>query len=229
MTTQATQESLIPDPFRLLPPIFRDCVDDVVGVARNLCVAFPQPVGPHVVATDGRIMVRVKATPEILATIVDISPKRFPTQTASEMIGPRDRWHAEPTPLPSLDHLERCRDCKGEGHLPERKCSCEDMWDEGETPCRGRGTIPAGPCHECAGTGIRSAYIKGVDLREDVRLCVAYIHLLAKHGATLYLPVEPNTPPTVTPVYFTAGEAEGVLMPMTISEPEKKVKAGAAS
>jgi hypothetical protein len=201
-------------------------VEEYAGHKFNL--TFPQPVDDHVVATDGRILVRVKATPKILATLPDISPKTFPGRTAKEIVGNRSLWEAEPTPLPSLDHLDRCKHCEGKGHRPEHRCSC-DTWDDSEAPCHGKGVIPAGPCWECDGTGIWNAIRQSVDLREDVSLSAHYIHLLAKHGATLYLPVDTNTWEKVTPVYFAVGEAEGVLMPMQIPEPERKKKTGAAS
>ena len=224
-----TQE-LFPGPFDRLPPIFQDCVDEEVGVSRGLSVAFPQPVGDHVVATDGRIMVRVVATPAILETIVDIAPKKFPTKAVENFFGPRSLHETVPTPLPSLDHLERCRECEGVGHRPERRCTGVCDFDD-LSPCRGKGTIPAGECYECDGTGIDNLFRHSLELRSDVKLAARYIHLLIKHGATLYLPVEPNTWETTTPVYFTvAGDIEGVLMPMAVDKPEKAaVTEGATS
>lgn len=214
--------------FDLLPVIFRDCVCDSYT---KFCLEYPQQVGDYVYATDGRICVRMPATPALVAVLPDIAPKKFP-EAAGQSFATRDRWEADPTPLPSMSHLKRCEDCGGAGVLPRRRCTCK-MYDDEDAPCHGKGTIPAGPCWECDGTGIDHPLMHALTVRPDVDLVPRWLHILAKHGATLYLPREANTPASTTPVYFTvAGGVEGVLMPRAIGSEEWKARmatAGAAS
>ena len=206
--------------FSKLPAIFRDCVTDS---SIRFCLEFPQLVGEYVYATDGRILVRSPAIPEVVELIPDIAPKKFPAKSCTQLIGSRDDWDATPVSLPSLDHLERCTVCKGAGHRPTRPCSCE-MYDEDETPCRGLGTIPAGQCWDCEGTGIERPRVVSITLRPDVDLSVFYIRLLARHEARVYLPSEANTPSSIRPVYFTVEGVEGVVMPMELNSEEWKAR-----
>jgi hypothetical protein len=201
--------------FDLLPPIFRDCVSDYTG--RKYCLEYPQQVGDHVYATDGRILVRMLSTPRIAEALPSIVlPKPFPESVAT-MIGPREKWHAEPTALPSLDHLKRCVACEGAAYLPDHPCSCA-TYDDGEAPCHGKGIIPAGPCWDCDGTGIGEARAQFIPLRDDVRLSAYFLWVLRKHGVTLFLPVAINTHSETTPAYFTLGAVEGVVMPKRVEE-----------
>lgn len=204
--------------FDRLPRIFRDCTTKDAN--RKYCLEYPQRIGDHVYATDGRIAVRMPLTPWVASAIPDIAPKRFPESAAAIIGAPRDRWHVEPTPIPSLDHLTRCEDCKGDGHLPEHRCSCKYVDDPEEASCHGKGIIPAGPCWECDGTGIATPGWVFVPLREDVSLSALYLSLLGRHGATLFLPVEINTNDSVTPPYFTLGDIEGVVMPKLVPKPD---------
>ena len=215
--------------FRALPAIFRDCVAEYSS-GPKFDMRYPQQIGDHIYATDGRILVRTAATPAAAALVPCLLPKRFP-ESAATAIRPRDTWHAEPTPLPSLGHLERCDYCDGTGHQPQRRCRCDDF----DTPCHDRGIIPAGPCWDCDGTGIKDPREAVVAVREDVHLSAYYLTVLARHNATLYLPVATVDlsksgsrvkvdDAAAIPVYFTVGDADGVLM--TCKPPAAAAPAG---
>lgn len=214
----AKTAELFPDPFSLLPPIFRDCVDEETI---RFCLAYPQPVGGYVCATDGRIFIRMPLTPAIAESLPSIAPKKFP-ESGLTLFGPRTNWLAEPSPIPALAPLKPCRHCDGLGQLEERQCSCGN-WDDSDTPCRGKGTIPAGPCDDCDGKGVESSGAEFFEFRKDVKLGEPYLRILEKHGATLYLPATTNTWECVTPAYFTVdGGVDGVLMPASLDRPEYK-------
>lgn len=213
----AVTKELFPGPFDLLPPIFRDCIDEDT---LRFCLAYPQPVGGYVCATDARIYIRMPLTPEIGATLPSIAPKKFP-ESGLAMFTSRTDWEAASTPLPSLDHLERCPECKGEGYRPRRRCTGACDFDE-LSPCRGKGIIPAGTCYDCDGTGIDDPGQEVLEFRKDIKLSARYLHILIKHKATLYLPVEPNTWESVRAVYFTVeGGVDGLLMPIALDKPAK--------
>jgi hypothetical protein len=208
--------------FDLLPPIFRDAVDPEVDA--RFWLGDPRVVGEYIYATDGRICVRTEATPGRVAVAPPLPEGRkfVKPESLAAVFGDGSAWDAEPTPLPPLDGFERCGVCSGTGRLPERKCrGCDRDWNDEEQGCGGRGTIPAGECDHCHGTTLKDPLARHVTLREDVWLSLLYASVLARHGATVYLPAGPNTPERTTLVRFTVEGAEGRLMPM-MSDAQRK-------
>lgn len=225
-TEDATMDDKTAAIFDLLPPIFRDAVDP--DPDRKFWLCHPRIVGDHVYATDARICVRAPATSEHDAAMPALPEgKKFvKPESLLAVFGDDSAWHAEPTSLPPLDGFERCAACAGTGRLLERKCGgCDDGWDDEPRGCNGRGIIPAGECDHCHGTTLKDPLARHVTLRDDVWLSLLYASVLVRHGATVYLPVEANTPERTTPVRFTVAGAEGRLMPMMSEAMRRPVKA----
>jgi hypothetical protein len=214
-----------------LPPIFRDCVvtDEGLGEGRATYFCYPAVVGGHVYASDGRILIRTAATPDLADLMPEPPPgRRFP-QHAGSMFDDPVGWDDAPTPLPPLDSLPRCRDCAGRGHFPANATcpACDGEEDRhcshcGESAtcdrCCGRGRIPAGTCVACLGSGLDTDDAGAVGVGAGITLGAYYLAILHRHGASLHLPRAARDVGRVMPVRFVVAgspEVEGLLMPMT--------------
>jgi len=105
-TTETARAAALNAAFALLPPIFRRCVEPEPGYRFDLTAPVVQ--AGHVYATDGRIAVRVAATPELVPVVEAAKPAgKFP------VVHTMPQWDAsayEPdaTPLPDLSGLPKC-------------------------------------------------------------------------------------------------------------------------
>ncbi|WP_422928631.1 hypothetical protein [Singulisphaera sp. PoT] len=185
--------------FDLLPPIFRDCVDEE---HHRYSLELPFEMDGHIYATDGRIMVRVAATKEVCDALPSPDDRKFPKHVADLFVG-RDRWETEPVPTPTLDGLDRCPHCEGTGL---QTCPC----------CQRHGAI----CSDCHGTKVDLDKHSSVAVAEGVSLNPIYLGILLKHQVELFVPRPPFSDEievvgAVRPVRFEVEPGvEGLLMPM---------------
>jgi hypothetical protein len=223
MTTEATVGPDVRGPvFDLLPPIFRDCVDPE---NTRYSVGLPFVRGDYVYATDGRILVRTRATPEV-AALLPAGDRRVPKGEAIF----DDAVEYAPGPVAfAVDEPAECPGCDGRRRVPEREC--DECAGAGETTCPccrqgrkcpecgGRGTFPAGPCRDCSGTGYdldETSYDHAVTFANGTILGQKYAWLLKRHDARVFLPARRQTLTVTDPVRFTVtGDVEGFVMPLT--------------
>jgi hypothetical protein len=221
-----------------LPPIFRDCVgDEHVGSGAGLFFGYPFAIGDHVYATDGRIVVRTGADPDV-ADLLPAAPegRRFPRADRPDKDG-SDRWapdrEAGPTPPPALDALPKCPECGGRGYFAVAS-PCPACGGEGDEPCphcgepspcrrcSGRGRIPAGTCVACFGSGIDEDSPGFAEVGGGIVLGTGHLAILRRHGAVLYLPRTAERGGRPMPVRFVVPGSpgvEGLVMPMTPPSP----------
>jgi hypothetical protein len=200
--------------FTLLPPIFAACVEPEV-TRYDLALPFVRP--PFVYATDGIIIVRTAASPAIVELLPRSPGRRIPN--AEPKFADTAAWRAEPTAIP-MAPPPLCPRCKGVTNLPVRDCSrcdgagefaCCECGQDRECPrCDGKGKLPAGPCDYCDVTGYDWGYVDDVGLGRGTTIAARYACLLLRHEATLFLSVAGGE----DPVRFTAGDVEGLLMPL---------------
>jgi hypothetical protein len=200
--------------FALFPPIFAACV---APEAIRYDLALPFVRLPYVYATDGIIIVRTATNPAIV-DLLPHSPKRL-VPNAEPLFADPHAWRTKSTRLP-MAPPPPCPRCKGAVNLPVRDCSrcdgagafaCCECGQDRECPrCDGKGRLPAGPCDHCGATGYDWGYVDDVGLGRGTTIAARYACLLLRHGATLFLPIAGGE----NPVRFTAGDVEGLLMPL---------------
>jgi hypothetical protein len=206
--------------FDLLPPIFRSCVAE--GCER-FSLELPFIRDGMAYATDGIVIVRMAASPEVVALLPRSPERRIPD--AAKMFALPVEWEGRPTRF-RAPKAETCNVCEGRVRLAARGCSRCD--GEGEVECRecgqdrtcpacdGRGTFGPGQCEWCEGLGlIFAADSVAIALRRGFLIGPRYALILAKHGASLYLPsAERDATGEHNPLRFVAGGVEGLLMPV---------------
>lgn len=215
-TSDGPKEAL----FILLNPIFRDCCDPE---AVRYDLSSPFVVGEHVYATDGRIIVRSPATPEIVAAFTAVPPgdgKRL--KDPALVYGPSD-FQPAPLVLPDPNTFPACDRCGGKGLVASYECG--ECWGRGIAECNmghehdcdecgGKGWLPGGKCEACDGYGRGGGSNKSVEVG-DYLISHSFCLLLHKHGATLYA-VNGRPKDGFPPLKFTVDlGVEGRLMPMT--------------
>jgi hypothetical protein len=221
MTTDRIAPDVHAPVFDLLPPIFRDCVNPE---ALRYSLGLPFVRGDWVYATDGRILVRVRSTPEV-AALLPLGDRRVPEVEFYFDAAPA--YAPEPVTF-AVDEPEKCGECDGKGRLPARRCNecggsgetiCSCCGQDRNCPdCDGKGRIHAGPCHDCKGTGYdfdETSYSHAVTFANGTKLGQRYAWLLNQHKAEVFLPVRPKTSVVIDPVRFTAlGDVVGFVMPL---------------
>lgn len=224
MTTEATIAPDVQGPaFDRLPAIFRDCVDPE---HRRYSVGLPFVRGEWVYATDGCIVVRTRATPEVVA-LLPPGDRRVPE--AEAIFDNATEYAPEPVEF-AVEQPAKCGTCDGKRRLPEREC--DECDGEGEMTCLhcgyahacpdcgGKGVLPAGRCRDCSGTGFdvdddASGHARAVAFANGTTLGQRYAWLLERHNAQVFLPVRPQTLRVSDPVKFTApGDVVGFVMPL---------------
>lgn len=208
-----------------LHPIFRECVGEE-NLRFTLCT--PACVNGFIYATDGRILVRRKARPEIEALCESAKPEgRFPnvdfivkTITA---VHPSEKLTCVPQPC----ELPDCEKCKGSGVLKAFFCNtCSGQGDEEcdlghfhECPrCHGVGEIKEGDkCGKCDGVGKQVYHSEHrVAIGSDTFLSWQLATLLKSHSALLHVRSRKQNKYGI--FFMIPGtEIEGVVMPLTVS------------
>ena len=210
----------------LLHPVFAR----VVGPdARRYDLSQPFAIDEYVYATDGKIIVRMPAPGGwSLPNAATVPGRSMVHAVFGDGDDGRDRWRSVPTQFPPVKGA--CVVCRGQKVLPEVGCPycggpdsprydgvpdyCEECWEL-------EGKIPAGPCHDCGGTGLLDASGR-VEVAPGFHLRRRYVALLHEFDFTTYLPECPF--PTTRreweklgnrlSVRFTLGDVVGVLMSM---------------
>ncbi len=175
--------------FVLLPPIFRECV----GESLRYSLEAPFAWDGWACATDGRIFVRTKLTPGV-AAILALEPDRKLVDPAPVFL-----WTHRDTPvaMPAIPEKTVCYGCQG-----ARVETC-DLCDQSHT------------CEICEGSGLAWTFKARVPLSPLTAIGPDYATILAKHGATLYLPnEEPGKP-----IRFVAEDCDGLVMPLVVEAP----------
>lgn len=215
-----------PDLTTGLPPIFRRAVDRAYT---RFDVSAPRILGVHIVATDGRILVRMPAAgvdPDVLQRLTARTGRagRFPTNVG-DLITDYGPYARAGIPVPDCPpDPGPCPHCKGKGNIAAsdlcRACggsgAISILGDFDDCPdCDGE-LVKPGPCDPCNGTGLatedepedsdRRGSIS-IEVAPGVHLAVHYLRHLA--GGTLYPSLRPGSA-----VRFTVGTVEGVLMPL---------------
>lgn len=200
----------------LVPPIFARCVDPEVS---RYGLASPFFQDGFLYATDGQIAVRMPWVGEW----AHAGEGRVPRM--EDVFGMVNKPDGEPTPLPHVEapacktchgaktvERRKCEECEGTGEI-DHDCDCERCTQDTEdcNECYGKGYFGPGECETCDGTGIGGGS-DAVRIEEGCWLQRRFALLLAEFGAKVHLP-EGRRP--LDPIRFTAGEVEGVLMPMT--------------
>ena len=193
--------------FNLLPPIFRECVDDQMA---RYDLKLPFEVDGHIYASDGAIMVRVAATQEIRDELPPEGERRFPKGVPRLFEG-RQRWESEPFALPSLEALPPCRSCKGTGVMV---CRCCDR--DGAT------------CIKCLGVKVDLDKQPSVSAVGNLLLNTIYVDILSRHKATIFAPRNLDKAPEEIEVqgsdyaiYFTVEPGVEGLLQQCLREPPK--------
>lgn len=184
---------------KIIPPLFAACCLPEDWPCRYAIHA-PFAFQGFVCATDGRICCRVKAELAPWAQAVpDIVRANVP---------PLDQlpWDAknygEPVPLWDLGEpiTEPCPECEGYGFYPGR-----DRGYDGRRI----------PCESCGGKG-KHERIRAVAIDEarGIRLSEGYCRTLMRHGVTAVALPKKSIDRGLHPVRWTAGDIEGLLMPL---------------
>lgn len=178
----------------------------------------PFEVDGYIYATDGRIVVRCKATPETAAAYSS-EGRKVPRSVISLF----DDKAGEPVAMPDASGFPFCGRCQGKGELHQQECPKCQGSGEVECPrcgheedceeCDGEGVVFGGPtphrCPDCIGTGVAKNPIRVGGLSNPMN--AVYLKILLVHGATLYAP----SATLFVPIPFTVGDdIEGRVMPM---------------
>lgn len=203
--------------FALLHPAFRDCCCPE-NVRPDMST--PWIHGDFVYATDGEMIVRSPATPEIRAASSAVPARN------KRIKGPQEvylgvEYRTEPLTLPPPESLEQCVECGGTGQVPARKClkcmglgviDCNLGHKHCCHVCGGSGTWPAGRCGSCGGFGRGEGRNVSVEVGEHYLSHYLFLWLLSQ-GATVYAPTSGER--GNIPFRFTIGpNVEGRVMPM---------------
>jgi hypothetical protein len=218
----ATTAARLEAAFTLLPSIFRRCTDPE---SARYALGAPATIGDHVYCTDGRIVVRMLATPEIREAVLAAKPEgRFPK--VDEVFATLPPAEQETFPAAIPDDAPKCPECRGAGTIAAVVCSsCHGEGDydcphcEQHTTCRacsGKGVHPwpgaSMTCPACAGCGVEDGAHGGVLVHGRAKVGYRYLAIVRAAGGSLQFAAEE---PHDRPIRFaTPDGVEGVMMPM---------------
>jgi hypothetical protein len=187
--------------FAVLHPVFRwTCADEH---SQKYDISIPAVVDGKVVATDGRVMVWVEATPELAAAVDKLREGRRPfveNLFRDTVICPAG--YGDDLPPLDFSGVAPCDKCDGKGQREAVACGC----------C-GELTYTPGVafvCGECSGSGLDP---KGEVPAGPALLGPRFAKTLSDWGAVFRCA---NTDPRTSTVRFRlpGGVVEGVLMPL---------------
>jgi hypothetical protein len=198
------------DPFAGLPSIFRDCVSpDYRGMNGKMRLDSPWIDGPHVYASDGRIMVRrpLEGSGAVPAQI----PEGRRPETAPGLFERAVPYDPVGVAVPDgPTGMVDCPECGGAGLLD---------WDFDDWGNRIESPGAWHWCHQCDGDKVLKN-LEPVPVGRGIRLAAYYADILRRHWATLLLPIDGRD--KVIPVHFRVDgypEVEGVVMPLFPPDP----------
>jgi hypothetical protein len=186
--------------FALLPPIFRKCTGDETSKKYDLTLPFV--IGDFVYATDGRIGVRMKATPRIMiATGEARNGSKFP-ESIREMFG--EHFASEGMSVPDLSAAPICTDCDGMGIV--RGLYCDNCGDFMPHPA------VTSECQECYGSGIENGGNDGLILADHVEIAYRFLKIIRDAGGVIHLPL--NGTNEYRTMFRCPDGTEGLVMPL---------------
>jgi hypothetical protein len=209
-----------------LPPIFAKCTGPAWSYSYQMDM--PWVCKGHIYATDGKIAVRVPTNLPDDPPPPPIGGKKKewpPAYSALKWDG--DWLHVELPDAGPEQPRRQCKDCGGKGTVNrcgecdgtgEVECDYNHMHACDE--CGGTGKLP-GPgesCGNCGGDGTVPPPPQPIwVVKGRVALADNYIRLLHDCGARLYIE---KTGGKSSPLRFTVGECEGLVMPMNATPVE---------
>jgi hypothetical protein len=186
--------------FALLPPIFRKCTTDDANKKYDLTLPFV--IGDFVYATDGRIGVRMKATPRIMiATGEARNGTKFPASIVEMFAEP---FASEGTVIPDLSTLPNCLECKGSGQV--QGLYCENCGDFMPHPA------VTSECQSCYGSGIKDGGNDGLILADHVEIAYRFLKMIQDAGGVIHLPL--NGDNKYRTFFRCPDGVEGIVMPL---------------
>jgi hypothetical protein len=171
-------------------------------VSKKYDLTVPFVIGDYVYATDGRIGVRIMATPRIMiATGEARNGANFPT-SIEEMFA--ETFATEGTPIPDLSSAPICPECKGSGQV--HGLFCDNCGDFNPHPA------VTSECQECYGSGIEDAGSNGLILADHVEIAYRYLKIIQDAGGVIHLPL--NGDNKYRTLFRCPDGTEGIVMPL---------------